>query len=382
MSGTTGTPIHEENQKKMSTTSDVFGNELHRYSIADGIRDGNVLGFDPCQKRTYKDTDLRRSIALEKARASTEEEALADPKKREVYYHYMDHTQVPMAGYWEEDGTYRKGIEDHLPPSQYERIEHQREVVRDILDNWAVLSRGGRFHGLLATSSIPEAIAYYRLFKEAGTALKVTALFDPNIDDHGTGLRYKELFRPGGGGPGGEIPYEIDTYLTEINTGVIDANYMNSRFKKYLKALQDGAETADVLDELHKSFAALDQEEQKYANIFLQDVRGGDVTVEEGKNLRDYITEYMARAKNDQIHRFAKTLGVDEETLRAFLRRKVSPANINEFGRFDQLKATVDMETAKAYFERMEGREIKPFRMPAKIDAILRKFILQSGFDL
>lgn len=68
------------------------------------------------------------------------------------------------------------------------------------------------------------------------------------------------------------MPYEIDSYLTEINTGVIDANYMNSRFKKYIKALQDGAETAAVLDELHKSFATLTQEEQKYANIFLHDV--------------------------------------------------------------------------------------------------------------
>jgi type I restriction enzyme R subunit len=37
--GFTGTPIHEENQKKMNTTSTVFGDELHRYSIADGIRD-------------------------------------------------------------------------------------------------------------------------------------------------------------------------------------------------------------------------------------------------------------------------------------------------------------------------------------------------------
>lgn len=45
--GFTGTPIQEENQKKMSTTATVFGNELHRYSIADGIRDKNVLGFDP-----------------------------------------------------------------------------------------------------------------------------------------------------------------------------------------------------------------------------------------------------------------------------------------------------------------------------------------------
>lgn len=45
--GFTGTPIQDENQKKMNTTTDIFGDELHRYSIADGIRDGNVLGFDP-----------------------------------------------------------------------------------------------------------------------------------------------------------------------------------------------------------------------------------------------------------------------------------------------------------------------------------------------
>ena len=43
--GFTGTPIHEENRKKGSTTSMVFGDCLHRYSIADGIRDGNVLGL-------------------------------------------------------------------------------------------------------------------------------------------------------------------------------------------------------------------------------------------------------------------------------------------------------------------------------------------------
>ena len=45
--GFTGTPVFTENEKVMSTTADIFGNELHRYSIADGIRDKNVLGFDP-----------------------------------------------------------------------------------------------------------------------------------------------------------------------------------------------------------------------------------------------------------------------------------------------------------------------------------------------
>lgn len=66
----------------MSTTSDVFGNELHRYSIADGIRDKNVLGFDPYMLPTYKDRDLRKAVALERAKATTEAEALADPKRK------------------------------------------------------------------------------------------------------------------------------------------------------------------------------------------------------------------------------------------------------------------------------------------------------------
>ena len=64
--GFTGTPIQEENQKKMNTTSTVFGSELHRYSIADGIRDGNVLGFDPYKVLTFKDSDIRRQVALER----------------------------------------------------------------------------------------------------------------------------------------------------------------------------------------------------------------------------------------------------------------------------------------------------------------------------
>ena len=181
---------------------------------------------------------------------------------------------------------------------------------------------------------------------------------------------------------GDDVPYEIEPHLTEINTGVIDANYMNSRFSKYLKALQDGSETAAVLDELHKSFATLTQEEQKYANIFLHDVQNGDVVVDEGKTLRDYITEYMTSAKNDQIHRFAEALGADETMLRDFMQLRVTEANINEFGRFDKLKATVNRDSAKTFLETLEGAAIKPFQINMKVDQILRKFILEGGFDI
>lgn len=609
--GFTGTPIHDENQKKQSTTTDVFGDELHRYSIADGIRDKNVLGFDPTMVLTYKDTDLRKAVALEQAKAATEAEVFGDPKKEEIFYRFMDATQIPMAGYLRDDGKWFKGIEDYIPKSQYKREKHRTAVVQDIHDHWMTLSRGGRFHAIFATSSIPEAIQYYDLFRELCPELKVAALFDQNIDntddaafkedavikmlkdyndrydqkfrmatyasykkdvslrlahkklyvgiertpeqqvdllivvdqmltgfdskwvntlyldkvltyehliqafsrtnrlfgpekpfgiiryyryphsmarnveaafklysgDKPLGLfaskleknlaklnetfddiaalfaaagvknfealpdeptekacfaklfkqfndyleaaqvqgftweqieyefraetgrlsvkmhfeetaylvlamRYKELFRDGESGGTEDVPYEIDPYLTEINTGAIDKAYMNSRFKKFLKALQDGAETADVLNELHKSFAVLSQEEQKYARMFLVDVQRGNKIVEEDKALSDYITEYQAEARNDRIHRFALAIGVDEKQLRDFMNRHVTTENINEFGLFDKLKNTVDRDIARGYFERTEGQPIRTFRIPAKIDTILRQFILSGGFDV
>ena len=87
-----------------------------------------------------------------------------------------------------------------------------------------------------------------------------------------------------------------------MNTDSIKTITMNSRFAKYLRALQAKEEVEQVKSDLHKTFALLTQEEQKYAGIFLRDIERGDVIVEDGKTLRDYITEYQTRAKADQIH--------------------------------------------------------------------------------
>jgi len=77
-------------------------------------------------------------------------------------------------------------------------------------------------------------------------------------------LRYKELFSDAEGGGGGfdEVPFELSDHLTEIDTGKIDADYMNSRFEKYLKTVQQGVASEVIqktVDELHKSFATLTQ---------------------------------------------------------------------------------------------------------------------------
>ena len=103
---------------------------------------------------------------------------------------------------------------------------------------------------------------------------------------------------------------------------------------------------------------------------------------EAGKTFRDYITEYMSTAKDNQIHRLAVLLGLDEGKLRAMMEVRITDANINEFGRFDALKATADKKKAKAYFEAVEGGSIIPPKIPVKIDKLLREFILRGGFDV
>lgn len=615
--GFTGTPIQKENEKNNNTTSMVFGNELHRYSIADGIRDKNVLGFDPYMVKTYKDGDIRKAVALEKAKAKTEEEVFTDPKKEEKYYQYMDSSYIQMAGH-KESGKYIKGIEDYVSTSQYTTEEHQRAVVLDIIEQWNTYSHNSKFHAIFATSSITEAIKYYQLFKEMKPSLRVTCLFDPNIDNKGgfkykeeglkeilddynklydlnynmvthsefkkdvafrlahkenhkgiertpekqldllivvdqmlTGfdskwvntlyldkvieyesiiqafsrtnrlfgndkpfgvIRYyrktntmarnikdavklysgdkplelfvdklpknleginttykeiKELFTSEGienfekvpddnavsakfvslfndfnvyldaakvqgfiwdkevyayddpvteehkeyhiyvtkreyeallqrykelsdGDPDtthtdDDIPYDLKSYIVEIDSEKIDSDYMNSRFRKYLKELNKGSSPEVVekaLSELHQSFASLSQEDQKYANIFLHDVQSGEVDVQEDKTLRDYINEYKYNAKNDQTHKFAETFGLDEDKLRSMMELNLNELNINEFGRLDDLKKSVDKQKARAYFESVEGTKVLPHKVNIRMDSLLRKFILSGGFEL
>lgn len=592
--GFSGTPIQEENAKKGCTSADVFGNELHRYTIGDGIRDKNVLAFDPYMVETFKSKDLRRQVALEKAHAKTPEEAISDKSKSKTYYYYLN--DVPMIS-----------IEKEIPSSQYKTDEHINAVVKNIVDEYADRSHGRKFHSIFATSSIPEAIVYYRRLKNAAPHLNVTVLVDPSdnntptsyekmvglaevIEDYNalfnqtysiptygkmktdvslrlshegpykgiektpdkqvdilivvnqmlTGFdskwvnvlyldkimqqetiiqafsrtnrifgedkpvgtiyyyrypytmkanieeavkiyagdkafmvfvdkldknlklfndtyleikhlfesegiadfmhlpedmsvkakfallfntlskllemikvqgftwkkvvkgefsvditeeiyyillqRYKELLVPVGPGPGPEPPYDISSYITEIGTGKIDADYINSRFEKYLKLKNRTGESQEIvasaLQEVYKSFAMLSEEEQKYANIFIKDVQMGNVEPEEGKTMKDYIAEYMRRAKDDQIFRFAEQFGLDDTLLREMMSLHLNEENINEFGRFDKLKASANMDKVKEYFETSTGEKLSIFKARSKFDNLLRHFIISNGFDL
>ena len=194
--------------------------------------------------------------------------------------------------------------------------------------------------------------------------------------------RYKEL--GAGGGTGGEsIPFDIDSHITEIDTGKIDADYMNSRFEKYLKVLQSGDQQAKeaTLADLHRSFTSLSQEDQKIAEIFLHDIQRGDVQIDPHRTFRDYLAEYKAEAANKEIAAIVSCLGVDQAKLVALMNTHVTEVNLNEYGRFDDLRETVDQLKAKAYFEGLEGKSLPMFRVNIKAAKLLSDFLVRTALS-
>ena len=183
-----------------------------------------------------------------------------------------------------------------------------------------------------------------------------------------------------------EVPYDIEANIIEIDDGKIDSDYMNSKFKKYVKELNKSNVSEEeiqlALNNLHKSFASLPQEKQKYANMLIHDIESGDIVIDENKSFMDYITEYEVNAENNQIRKLSNAFGVSEEKLKNIMATTTSMTNINEFGKYEDLLKTVDLEKAKKTLEKIYNRELEKYEVNLNVDEILRKFIVNDGFDI
>ncbi len=178
--GFTGTPIMDVNAIEGITTEGLFGSPLHNYRINEGIRDKNVLGFKPFRLLTFDEQDLREKFALIHLNAASVE-ALDD----EMFQKYQELLSRDMSE-----------VEKDIPESFYSKGEtgaaHRQKVVEDILRQWQNISYRGKFHYILATSSIREAIEYYRLLRDNPLGLFATAVFDPHTDNTSDDI-YKDL---------------------------------------------------------------------------------------------------------------------------------------------------------------------------------------------
>ena len=170
--GFTGTPIFAENAHGEMTTEVIFGDMLHKYTLANGIPDGNVLGFDLYREDTFQPQEIRQAVALRAVEAESFDEIKENKEKAEVYNKWMQETDMIK-------------VEDEAK-SLYQSDEHHRAVMQKIVEERPMLSRNGKFHAILATKNITEAIEYYRLFKRNYPEYNVTAIFDDNIDNNGS----------------------------------------------------------------------------------------------------------------------------------------------------------------------------------------------------
>ena len=78
----------------------------------------------------------------------------------------------------------------------------------------------------------------------------------------------------------------------------------------------------------------------------------------------------------------SQILGLDESKLRAMIISGVTENNLNEYGRFDELKETIDKVKAKVYIQELEGKEIPQHKVNIKAQGILKKFIIDGGFEI
>lgn len=195
--------------------------------------------------------------------------------------------------------------------------------------------------------------------------------------------RYRELFQGGDGGdPKEPWEYTIDTYITETGTGTINADYIDSKFQKFIKNLYTegpGSEiTKAAFEELCKTFATLSQKDQRTALIILHDIQSGDLHLEQGKTINDYIAEYQISELKKQIMNLSEATGINASQLINIMSSNVDEKNLNEYSRFENLKLTLNLQKTREFLVRVTGSACPPFLVMPKMDQILRKFILDS----
>ena len=196
--------------------------------------------------------------------------------------------------------------------------------------------------------------------------------------------RYGELFSSStsDGKTNPLIPFDLTAKAHKQESIRIDADYMNKNFEKYIRAYNIDDSDKTLIDQLrmmlHKSFAQLSQEEQRAARQILVDIEHKRLVFDENKTLTDYINDYMNVDWNAKIQHCINLLGVDEAKLRALLNAHVNEANIDEYGRFNELISTVDIERAKQNLGMVDQPHWKCI---IKIKNILREFVIYNKLD-
>lgn len=125
--GFTGTPIFADNNVDGVTTTDVFGECLHKYIITNAISDNNVLGFAIEYVGKYKQKD-------------------PDTLDADIF------TDVD--------------VEDVNKKEVLESPDRLNKISDYVLQDWKRKTKNGKFNALFAVSSVDVLKRYYKLLKD------------------------------------------------------------------------------------------------------------------------------------------------------------------------------------------------------------------------
>lgn len=159
--GFTGTPLFDENEVKgkineksevIKSTEELFGPELHNYTIDRAIADKNVLGFHINYINTGEFTsysDLREQL-IEILKVE-----IPEMSDREI-----ETKIIEMSDFEIENLSFKHGL------IVYQDETHIPRVVEEILGNWGSQSQEKVFNAILTVAYKNRVIAYYNEFKK------------------------------------------------------------------------------------------------------------------------------------------------------------------------------------------------------------------------
>lgn len=176
--GFTGTPIFSDSNivvtnPKFATTEQVFGEQLHTYTIVNAIVDKNVLPF----RIDYINTIKAGFIEDKQVSSIDKENALLAPQRiSDIVSYTLEHFDQKT----KRASSYEHSIITNVPEST--RIRRQAEAIRQ-------RQRVRGFNAIFATASIPAARAYYAHFQRAqqdarpDERLKIAVIYSYGVND-------------------------------------------------------------------------------------------------------------------------------------------------------------------------------------------------------
>ena len=179
-----------------------------------------------------------------------------------------------------------------------------------------------------------------------------------------------------------DIPYDIDPSLITTSADKINHSYMESNFIKYVKEIQlygSQAEKAqEMLNILRQSFSTLTQQDQKTANIIINDIQRGDLIIKENDTLTDLINQYRTTTIEREINKFCSKWLIPEDKFRDSYSQYTISEDINKYGSLDKLINCIDKTKVAEKLSNERNQKIPPYIASRELYKAITNFI-KSG---